>query len=658
MNKKIHQMMKKNIQMTNNVKIKKSKDNYLAFISYRHADNRENDREWASWLHTQLEAYEVPADLIGTSNIRNDTIPERIYPIFRDELSLSADANLEKSIVRALENSHFLVVLCSPRAVESRYVNDEILYFKKIGRSNRIIAVILDGEPNSSLNDTKIKEGMQECFPEALRYELDENAKLDYDRPTAPIAADFRLTDGSQGFTNPGVYQRKLENSGLSVGEARQRAESYEEFLNNARLKIIAGILGVSSLEKLTERDKVHQLAKAKVAAKRFRRIATVMAILAITATAASFYAYNQFQRAESTLTDLRKNLNFMNVDLRMLVTYYLPDKKRIPVIKQVDHIVASLQQNSNENDTDNRQFAIALKNKADQLMTSDLTKALDLYRQALKKHRQQVKTNPNDNKSLHDLSVILIAIGDFHLDRSEFDFALEYFTEAIDIRQQLIEKEPEKIRWQRELAASHNRKAIVLQKLDNFEEAIFELQVSLKSAERIAQLDSSNIQLIRDLYIAWNLIGNTQQEAGKLNEALGAFLKGISINKKAYIFDYHNIVIKRDLSVSYTNIGDLLFETNNTAKAIEYYQDAIVLAEELCAINPKNPVLNTDLASNHVGLGRALEISSPDASLEHFYKARDLIDSVITRDQLDDDRHELPDIISKAISRLQTMSR
>ena len=33
---------------------------YLAFISYRHADNAEEDRQWATWLHQQLEIYDVP----------------------------------------------------------------------------------------------------------------------------------------------------------------------------------------------------------------------------------------------------------------------------------------------------------------------------------------------------------------------------------------------------------------------------------------------------------------------------------------------------------------------------------------------------------------------------------------------------------------------
>ena len=34
---------------------------YAVFLSYRHADNKEQGRQWATWLHQSLEGYEIPA---------------------------------------------------------------------------------------------------------------------------------------------------------------------------------------------------------------------------------------------------------------------------------------------------------------------------------------------------------------------------------------------------------------------------------------------------------------------------------------------------------------------------------------------------------------------------------------------------------------------
>jgi MTH538 TIR-like domain (DUF1863) len=102
---------------------------YVVFISYRHHDNKEPGREWASWLHRALETYEVPSDLVGTPNLRGEPIPASLYPVFRDEEELPADADLTATIRAALRNSRLMVVLCSPRAAKSRFVREEIRFF-------------------------------------------------------------------------------------------------------------------------------------------------------------------------------------------------------------------------------------------------------------------------------------------------------------------------------------------------------------------------------------------------------------------------------------------------------------------------------------------------------------------------------------------------
>src|SRR5437763_4195251 len=92
---------------------------YTAFVSYRHADNAQEGRRWAEWLHRALERYVVPPDLVGTPNLRGEPVPASLYPIFRDEDELPANADLATGIRAALEVSDHLIVLCSPRSAVS-----------------------------------------------------------------------------------------------------------------------------------------------------------------------------------------------------------------------------------------------------------------------------------------------------------------------------------------------------------------------------------------------------------------------------------------------------------------------------------------------------------------------------------------------------------
>lgn len=155
---------------------------YRAFLSYSHRDEAES-----RWLHRRLEGYRVPRHLAREGDAAAE-LPARLYPVFRDREELPTSADLGEMIQDALSRSDFLVVLCSPRSARSRWVNEEVLAFKRSGRGNRIICVIIDGEPNAS--DTPGMEA-DECFPPAVRFDVGEDGELTETR-CEPIAADAR----------------------------------------------------------------------------------------------------------------------------------------------------------------------------------------------------------------------------------------------------------------------------------------------------------------------------------------------------------------------------------------------------------------------------------------------------------------------------------
>jgi len=289
-----------------------SSRDYAVFLSYRHADNKDQGRQWATWLHQVLESYEIPADLIGSKNNRDETVPPSLYPVFRDEEELPADADLTRNIQQALQRSRLLVVICSPRAAESRFVAEEIRYFKELGKSDRILALMIDGEPNVSDDTAKQESGIPiaaECLPEPLRYGVaDEGAKVDWSRRTEPIAADARPGGRpEQGWTTSAAYRDALSKTTQTDGQAiAQQIRDYDERLELAKLKVIAGALGVP-LGILTARDKAMQLQKARQRARALRRWLAVVVILGLLAVAGGVYAWRQKQTAQLAQSQAEK---------------------------------------------------------------------------------------------------------------------------------------------------------------------------------------------------------------------------------------------------------------------------------------------------------------------------------------------------------------
>ncbi len=190
---------------------------YRAFLSYSHRDTK-----WAKWLHKALEGYRIEKDLVGRETPLGP-VPNTLRPIFRDREDFSAGHSLTEQTLRALESSQSLIVLCSPDAARSKYVNEEIRHFKLLGHSNRVIAVIADGEPGDE---------ERECFPPAVRFKLGADGELTGEREE-PIAADARPQGDGKELTLSKVVAGLL---GVGLDEIVRRAERARRRRNRIRI--------------------------------------------------------------------------------------------------------------------------------------------------------------------------------------------------------------------------------------------------------------------------------------------------------------------------------------------------------------------------------------------------------------------------------------
>lgn len=129
----------------------------LAFLSYSH-----HDAKVADWLQRNLEHYKLP------KNVFHPIDPENRYlrPIFRDRTDLSGGV-LSEIIDKNLEESKYLIIICSRRAARSEWVSKEAQYFIEHGRMKQIIPLVVDGIPYSG--------GRRECMPIYMREYVNEH---------------------------------------------------------------------------------------------------------------------------------------------------------------------------------------------------------------------------------------------------------------------------------------------------------------------------------------------------------------------------------------------------------------------------------------------------------------------------------------------------
>lgn len=154
---------------------------YDAFISYRHT---EIDSFVAKNLHRQLESFKLPGNVARRLKENGEEAKTRITRVFRDQEELPLVSNLADPIMEALDNSEFLIVICSPRLKESMWCKKEIETFISLRGREHVLLVLAEGEPSDS-------------FPEELLYReetetLDDGSAKVRRVPAEPLAADVR----------------------------------------------------------------------------------------------------------------------------------------------------------------------------------------------------------------------------------------------------------------------------------------------------------------------------------------------------------------------------------------------------------------------------------------------------------------------------------
>jgi WD40 repeat protein len=134
------------------------------FISYSR-----KDKDFCALLEGSLRAYKPPGEL---------NLGPRRLSVFRDTSDLLG-ADYYESIERYLRGARKLIVICSPDARSSPYVNDEIRRFVGARDADDIIPIIIAGLPN---NEAKPDDQAKMAFPDAICSALEMPLAIDYRR--------------------------------------------------------------------------------------------------------------------------------------------------------------------------------------------------------------------------------------------------------------------------------------------------------------------------------------------------------------------------------------------------------------------------------------------------------------------------------------------
>jgi tetratricopeptide (TPR) repeat protein len=521
---------------------------YWAFLSYS-----SHDRTTAQWLHRSLETYTVPRRLVGRPTPAGPA-PRRFRPIFRDRTELAADADLDARITSALSQSAYLIVVCSPQAAKSHWVDKEIECFRALHGAARIFSVIIEG----SLTDSR-----QDCFPPALRYRGVAGGAAE--RPE-PIAVDLRPT-----------------------GDGRRMA----------RLKLVAGMLGVG-LDELVRRD----------AQRRYRRLMAVtagslagMAVMGALATAA-LVARNEAQRQRTHAEGL---IEYMLTDLRKR----LEPSGRLELMDGAGR--EALKYYSAQKPADLDAQALARRARALRLMgeisvqRGDLAEALSSFSQASATTEELLARSPADGQSVFNHAQNVFWVGEIARRRGDTAKAEMSFQQYLALAERLTAIDPANRDWRGEVAYAQSALGILFLQQGRASLATLAFERSLAVVEELARgaPGDANLQLELGQGHAW--LADALEKQGRLVEMRAHRDSELALYRVILANDHTIRQAKYSTIVALQSLGRLELIEGNFMGAIEDFGNAASRAEALLLDERENMELTGVAAIAQINLGDVL---------------------------------------------------
>ena len=505
---------------------------YYAFISY----SRKNSKA-AKYLHRQLEHFRVPVKYVAKENLPPHQ--KFLRPVFRDRRDLEVGAgSFTDDIKAAIEQTRYMIVLCSPEAANSHWVNEEIKHFLETHNNdhNAIVPVILNGEPDSG--------GDMECLPGALRSEEITMRNLP---SMIPDEGDDEKTGWENGVVQAISYMLKVQQEKI---KATVDAEKVRQAKIYAAIGIVATI---------------------------------VFALLAGWAFHAERQAAEQAEIAEGALNFLTGMFQSTdptgngNKDLKVLdaIRAKIPEIKNIKKWQLKSRVAGDiglllnrlgeypqaqeLQRISLELNLQHRKDSVELANCYNNIATvygkqGKYDQALEYYQKALKIRLKKLGANHPDVATCYNNIAIV------YKNQGKYDQALEYYQKALKIRlKKLGADHPD-------VAMSYNNIVNVYNYQGKYDQALEYYQKAL--AIYLKKLGANH----PDVAMSYSNIAMVYGNQGKYDQALEYSQKALAIRLKKLEADHPSV------AMSYNNIANVYYSQGKYDQALEYLQKALAI--------------------------------------------------------------------------------
>jgi tetratricopeptide (TPR) repeat protein len=580
---------------------------YDAFVSYSHA----KDKPIAAALQSVVQKLGKP------------WYQRRALRVFRDDTSLSATPHLWPTIELALGQSRYFILLASPEAAVSKWVNRELAYWLDHNSIDTVLIGVTDGELawDEGVGDFASRENMP--LPPALAgrfanepkwvdlrgYRSGVNSRdAKFIEHSADLAAAIHGTPKEDLLSQEVRQQRRALTlcwsavgslmilSGLATWQWRETtvsrrvavAEAVRAERNFGAAKTTVDSVIVDLVEGLKDVEGL----RAEAARRILSRAEAAVGQLAVRTEDDP-----EVRISQAVMFEQYSDIYFRLGDMRLAVEY---------AWKPIETFRA-LAAKEPSNSKWRHLLSLSLITVGKMLaVQGDRSGALTAHRESLDIVRALAAEDPGNTQRKSDLSVNLQYIGDALVVQGDRMGALDAYREALDIARALAAKEPGNTLLQQNISSGLERVGDTLLLQTNRTGALAAYREMLDIARTLVATDPNNTAWQHAVTTSLERIGSALLEQGDVADALASQRESLDAERSLAAKDPSNKQWRRDVSIGLEKVGIALHAQGDLAGALSAFRESLDIRRELAAKDPSNGIWQRDVVISLDYLARA----------------------------------------------------
>lgn len=330
--------------------------------------------------------------------------------------------------------------------------------------------------------------------------------------------------------------------------------------------------------------------------------VASIMMILAFFSVYQGIIANRERDKAERRLVETRKIANALMFEIHDTLQE-LPGatKSRELLVRRALEYLDALSLESSENPELLKELSMAYRKVADiqgepyRPNLGQTSEALANYLKAYEIQNKLLDKSPQDidlQTEIASTSKTIARVFQIHV--LDLEKAFEFFKISQNHLKVVVANKPTSAVVKSELADTYRFTSELLNEQREFEASAADRDLAIKYNEEALQLDSEDEFVLNTGALLFSQIGNEYgnpdyNDFGEPEKALPLLLKSLSIREKLFQKDSNSVTYYTNIAVSYRDLAEIYVAQNEIGKAKESLQKALAIHEDLAKRDSDN---------------------------------------------------------------------